>query len=321
MTSGSGVFPAPRSLPVTLTAELDAFIEHLRVERQLSPYTCQAYRDDLLRLADFVLAEQLAGWQSVTVHHIRRHVMALSRSGLGGRSVARHLSAIRRYYEFLLRGRQVRHNPALDVKAPKAGRRLPKVADVDQLNRLLDADTDDALEVRDRAMFELMYSSGLRLSELVGLELPRLDLADGQVKVLGKGRKERILPVGRQAIMALQAWLAVRPGYVADGETAVFVSQRGQRIHPRTVRARLARWGLHKGAEQRLHPHMLRHSFASHMLESSGDLRAVQELLGHEDISTTQVYTHLDYQHLASVYDQAHPRAKRRSAVTKGDND
>jgi len=203
-------------------------------------------------------------------------------------------------------------NPALDIRAPKSARRLPGVADVDQLNALLDATPEDPLEVRDLCMFELMYSSGLRLSELAGLDLDSVDLNGGEVRVLGKGSKERLLPVGGKALTALRAWLPVRSAMAPEQERALFVSRRGDRLSRRSIQARLHRWGLAKGSDQKLHPHLLRHSFASHMLESSGDLRAVQELLGHADIATTQVYTHLDFQHLARVYDQSHPRARRQ---------
>lgn len=299
-------------MPTALTAGIDRFIDHLASERRQAAHTCSNYQRDLLRLAGFVAARQ-GQWSGLDSHQLRQYIAQLSREGLSGRSIARHLSAIRRFYDFLLRERLVADNPALGLKAPKSPRRLPQVADVDQLGQLLDAGADDPLECRDRAMFELMYSSGLRLAELVGADLTALDLRQGEIRVLGKGGKERLLPVGEQALKALRAWLALRHGLAAEGETALFVSQRGQRLGRRSVQLRLQRWGLHKGASQRLYPHLLRHSFASHLLESSGDLRAVQELLGHADISTTQVYTHLDFQHLARVYDRSHPRAKRQN--------
>ncbi|WP_111493822.1 MULTISPECIES: tyrosine recombinase XerC [Marinobacter] len=301
-------------LSEALAPSLARFLEHLRSERRQSPHTFSNYQRDLERLGLRLQEQGMSHWRDLDVHGLRRHVAQLSREGLGGRSIARHLSATRRFYEFLLREREVSDNPALDVRAPKAGRKLPRVADVDQLGHLLDADPDDPLEVRDRAMFELIYSSGLRLAELVGLDLASLDRAAGEVRVLGKGGKTRLLPVGRQALAAVDAWLAVRAGLAPDGETALFLSRQGKRLSARSVQSRLNRWGQHKGADQRLHPHLLRHSFASHLLESSGDLRAVQELLGHADIATTQVYTHLDFQHLARVYDRSHPRARRRKA-------
>ena len=298
-------------MPNELTGPLAEFIRHLASEKRHSPKTCDSYQRDLLRLADWLGRSGFVAWQRVTNHDLRRYVATLSREGLSGRSIARHLSATRRFYQFLLREKLASDNPALDIRAPKSGRRLPRVADVDQLNHLLDGQPDDPLEVRDLCMFELMYSSGLRLAELASLDLDTVDLRSGEVRVMGKGDKERLLPVGRKAISAIQAWLPYRAALANDGEAALFVSQRGERLSHRSIQARLSRWGISRGADQKLHPHLLRHSFASHMLESSGDLRAVQELLGHADIATTQVYTHLDFQHLARVYDQSHPRARR----------
>ncbi|MEQ5816849.1 tyrosine recombinase XerC [Marinobacter sp. NFXS11] len=298
-------------MPNELTGPLAEFIRHLASEKRHSPRTCDSYQRDLLRLADWLGRSGFVAWQRVTNHDLRRYVATLSREGLSGRSIARHLSATRRFYQFLLREKLASDNPALDIRAPKSGRRLPRVADVDQLNHLLDGQPGDPLEVRDLCMFELMYSSGLRLAELASLDLDTVDLRSGEVRVMGKGGKERLLPVGRKAIAAIQAWLPYRAALANDGEAALFVSQRGERLSHRSIQARLSRWGISRGADQKLHPHLLRHSFASHMLESSGDLRAVQELLGHADIATTQVYTHLDFQHLARVYDQSHPRARR----------
>jgi integrase/recombinase XerC len=298
-------------VPNELTGPLAEFIRHLASEKRHSPRTCDSYQRDLLRLADWLGRSGFVAWQRVTNHDLRRYVATLSREGLSGRSIGRHLSATRRFYQFLLREKLASDNPALDIRAPKSGRRLPRVADVDQLNHLLDGQPDDPLEVRDLCMFELMYSSGLRLAELASLDLDTVDLRSGEVRVMGKGGKERLLPVGRKAIAAIQAWLPYRAALANDGEAALFVSQRGERLSHRSIQVRLSRWGISRGADQKLHPHLLRHSFASHMLESSGDLRAVQELLGHADIATTQVYTHLDFQHLARVYDQSHPRARR----------
>lgn len=297
---------------------LGRFLQFLASEKRRSHHTCSNYRDDLKRFLGWVEQQPDPHFSAVNSQQLRRYVAWLSREGLGGRSIARHLSAIRRFYEFLLRERLVTHNPALDVRAPKAGRRLPKVADVDQLNHLLDALPDDPLEIRDLSMFELMYSCGLRLAELAGLDLLALDQRGGEVRVLGKGSKERILPVGHKALEALSRWLEVRPAMASDGEKALYVSRRGARLSARSIQSRLGRWGVVKGADQPMHPHMLRHSFASHILESSGDLRAVQELLGHADIATTQVYTHLDFQHLARVYDQSHPRARRGGRKGRG---
>lgn len=310
----------PATLPDSLTGDVVAFLHYLSSERRHSPHTCQGYQRDLNRLMAWAMAQTppIDQWPLLTVADVRRYAATLNREGLAGRSIARALSAIRRFYDYLIREHRVRQNPALDVRAPKSGRRLPVAADADQLSHLLDAEPEGPLEVRDLAMFELFYSSGLRLSELTGLDLAHLDLRSGDVRVLGKGNRERVLPVGRKAARALRAWLAVRPQLAASGEAAVFVSQRGQRLGVRSVQQRLDRWGRHHGADQHLHPHLLRHSFASHLLESSGDLRAVQELLGHADIATTQVYTHLDFQHLARVYDDAHPRARRRRATAAG---
>ncbi|MCK7549000.1 tyrosine recombinase XerC [Marinobacter koreensis] len=301
----------PATPPNTLVRPVEAFVEHLSSETRHSPRTCDNYRRDLARLTDWLSASGVQEWHQLLSHDVRRYVAELSRQGLNGRSIARHLSAIRRFFDFLLRERLVTDNPALDIRAPKSGRRLPRVADVDQLSQLLDASPDDPLEVRDVCMFELMYSSGLRLAELAGLDLAAVDMRGAEVRVLGKGNKERILPIGTKALEALERWLGVRSSLAGEGQPAVFVSRRGDRLSRRSIQARLARWGLVKGADQKLHPHLLRHSFASHVLESSGDLRAVQELLGHADIATTQVYTHLDFQHLARVYDQSHPRARR----------
>lgn len=306
------VAPAPAQLPDELSGCISDFIQHLASEKRHSPRTCDSYQRDLQRLAIWLVDQGSAQWRAVSGYDLRRYVANLSRQGLSGRSIARHLSAIRRFYQYLLRERLATDNPALDIRPPKSSRRLPSVADVDQLNYLLDAAPDDPLEIRDRCMFELMYSSGLRLAELASLDLSAVDRKSGEARVVGKGGKARILPVGRKALDAITQWMPVRAELAPEAETALFVSRRGDRLSHRSIQARLNRWGVAKGADQKLHPHMLRHSFASHMLESSGDLRAVQELLGHADIATTQVYTHLDFQHLARVYDQSHPRARRR---------
>ncbi|MDI9246500.1 tyrosine recombinase XerC [Marinobacter sp. CHS3-4] len=303
---------ADHGLAAVLAEPLQGFIRYLSSEKRHAAHTCKSYQDDILRFGQWAIeTESCRAWADLTTHHLRRYVAALSRAGLGGRSIARHLSAIRRFYDYLLREHLAKDNPVIDVRAPKAARRLPRVADVDQLSQLLDATPDDPLEARDLCMFELLYSSGLRLSELSNLDLTSIDRRGGEVRVLGKGSKERVLPVGRRALEALARWLDLRPQLAVSNEPALFVSRRGERLSNRSIQSRLRRWGVKNGADQRLHPHLLRHSFASHMLESSGDLRAVQELLGHADISTTQIYTHLDFQHLAKVYDQSHPRARR----------
>jgi integrase/recombinase XerC len=234
-------------------------------------------------------------------------------SGLDPRSVQRRLSAVRGFFNYLVREGVVAHNPALDVRAPKAAKRLPATLDVDQLNQLLDIPPENALAVRDRAIMELFYSSGLRLAELVGLDITHLDLADRTVRVLGKGAKTRIVPVGRKACEAIRAWLKERSGIAAIEETALFTGQNGTRLKHRAIQLRIAYWARRKGLPAHVYPHLFRHSFATHLLESSKDLRGVQELLGHADISTTQIYTHLDFAHLARTYDASHPRAKRKT--------
>ena len=270
---------------------------------------------------------RLRDWGALDSQHVRAFAAHAHAAGLGARSIQRRLSAVRSFYNFLLRERAaavaagarersgVRGNPAQDVRAPKAPRRLPRTLDADQMARLLAIPPAAAepLTARDRAIMELLYSSGLRLAELTGLELGSLDLRDKVVRVLGKGRKARIVPVGRQAVQALRAWLAERPALARPEESALFVGRNGRRLGARAVQARIAGWARRQGLNVPVHPHLFRHSFASHLLESSGELRGVQELLGHADISTTQIYTHLDFQHLARIYDATHPRARRKA--------
>ena len=298
-------------MDTTEAQRIEQFLHHLNVERRLSPHTLSNYRRDLEQARDFAAGQELTGWRELTTHHLRAMVAAQHRAGIGGRSLQRLLSALRSFYQYLLREGVVSANPAVGLRAPKAPRRLPKTLDVDQTARLLDWDSDDPLAIRDRAIMELLYSSGLRLSELLNLEVSDLDLKDGTVRVTGKGRKTRVVPVGRHARSALQQWLPLRATFTSQA-SALFLSRRGERLAPRTVQQRLQQWGNKRGLPMRLHPHMLRHSCASHVLESSSDLRAVQELLGHADIATTQIYTHLDFQHLAKVYDNAHPRARKK---------
>lgn len=292
------------------------FLQYLRHVRRLSPQTEQNYRRDLEQVLDWMHHQDIPNWPLLDAHGIRAYVAQRHRDGLSGKSLQRKLSSLRSLFRYLLKEDRVRNNPAQGVRAPKVGRKLPSTLDADQLGQVLDQAPLDTLEVRDQAMLELFYSSGLRLAELVGAELRNLELAEGLIEVTGKGEKTRRVPVGLKAREALEKWLQIRPGLAAAAETALFVSSRGSRIHPRTVQARLKRWALAKGAPRDLHPHLMRHSFASHLLESSGDLRAVQELLGHANISTTQIYTHLDFQHLAQVYDQAHPRARKTGKKT-----
>ena len=288
---------------------LEAFLLHLRTERRLSANTRRHYRRDLDELRDWCERAGIVRWRELDTARVRQYAAWCHRRGLGGRSIQRRLSALRTFFNYLLREQAVQHNPGLDVRAPKSGRRLPETLNVDDVERLLAGPAGDPLALRDHAMLELLYSSGLRLGELVSLDLGDLDFVQGMVRVTGKGARTRIIPVGGKAVAALQAWLKERPQ--AAAETALFTSRRGTRLGPRAVQQRLRQWAQRKGIAGRLHPHVLRHSFASHVLESSGDLRAVQELLGHADISTTQIYTHLDFQHLARVYDAAHPRARK----------
>jgi integrase/recombinase XerC len=292
--------------------EIESFLNSLRFERRLSPHTIGAYERDLRAFASFCEKEGLTGLESLDSYHIRNFAAETHRRGLSPRSVARRLSAVRSFLRALVIAGRLKANVATNVSAPKPRKRLPATLDADQVAQLLEASGDDALTRRDRAMLELFYSSGLRLAELVNLDLNDLDFADQTVRVTGKGNKTRILPVGRHALEAIRQWLPERAGVAAKEESAVFVSRNGGRLAPRSVQARLDRWAKVKGIGRHLHPHLLRHSFATHLLESSGDLRAVQELLGHASISTTQVYTHLDFQHLATSYDKAHPRARRR---------
>jgi len=296
-----------------LAGGVNRFLASLRNERRLSGHTTDGYGRDLAALLDYCEAQGIGDWGALDAQHVRSFAAQCHRRGLGPRSIQRRLSAVRSLCRFLIREGELRHNPAADVQAPKAGKRLPTTLDADMMARLLAFRTDDRLGVRDKAIMELFYSSGLRLAELLGLDLVDLDLRDRTVRVLGKGLKTRIVPVGRYAVEALRRWLGERTALAAMEESAVFVGVDGRRLGPRIVQRRIARWARLQGLPEHVHPHMFRHSFASHLLESSGDLRAVQELLGHANIATTQVYTHLDFQHLARIYDAAHPRARKKS--------
>jgi len=276
-----------------------------------SPHTVAAYTRDLRKFTEFCAVEGDAV-REVDSTLIRSWLAHLHRAGAAPRSIARALSTLRGFCEYQCRYGMASINPTEGLHAPKAGRRLPSLLEVDQAARLMQHEPANPLEIRDLAMWELTYSCGLRVSELVGLNPEALDLRAGEVRVLGKGRKERVLPVGAPAIAAVRRWLAERVRFAKPESVALFLNQRGGRLTTRQVQLRLKVWAQRLGMDSSLHPHMLRHSFASHMLESSGDLRAVQELLGHSNIRTTQIYTHLDFQHLAKVYDQAHPRARRR---------
>ncbi len=292
-----------------LFACVDRFLRYLGVERQLSPITLTNYQrqlDALIALAD---EAGLKSWQQCDAAQVRSFAVRSRRAGLGPASLALRLSALRSFFDWMVSQGELAANPAKGIAAPKIPRHLPKNIDVDDVNRLLDIDLNDPLAVRDRAMLEVMYGAGLRLSELVNLDIKHLDLESGEVWVMGKGSKERRLPIGRNAVTWIEHWLDLRGLFGTDD--ALFLSKLGKRISARNVQKRFAEWGIKQGLNSHVHPHKLRHSFATHMLESSGDLRGVQELLGHANLSTTQIYTHLDFQHLASVYDAAHPRAKR----------
>ena len=292
--------------------ELAAFLERLKTERRLSPHTIGAYQRDLNALLGFCEREGVASFAALDSYVVRRFAAESHRRGLGARSVARRLSAVRTFLAYLVETGELGSNAGVHVQAPKPPRRLPSTLDADQVASLLAISGDDFLTLRDRAMLELFYSSGLRLAELVGLNLVDVDAADRTVRVTGKGSKTRVVPVGKAALAALRDWLAVRQEVAKGGDEALFLTRNGERISHRSVQARVNYWARRQGAATGVHPHMLRHSFATHLLESSGDLRAVQEMLGHASLSTTQVYTHLDFQHLAHVYDQAHPRARKR---------
>ena len=293
---------------------VDRFIGHLRYERRLSELTGSNYRRDLEALAAFCDRAGVQAWPDLDEEHVRAFAAAGFRGGLSPRSIQRRLSAARSFFRFLLREKHVSRNPVTSVSAPKAARRLPENLDADRMARLLEIPGDTPLVRRDRAVLELLYSSGLRLAELTGLDLGDVDLADRTVSVTGKGGKDRVVPLGSFAGKALAAWLEVRPALAAGDETAIFVSQRGSRLSGRSVQARVLHWARRQGIDSRVYPHLFRHSFATHLLESSHDLRGVQELLGHANISTTQVYTHLDFQHLAQIYDQTHPRARLKKS-------
>lgn len=292
---------------------LDEFLAYLSQERRLSQHTVTNYRRDIKRFMTFCTDQDLAGWPSIKSSHIRQFIAVTHRDGLSGRSIQRILSAIRSLYRYLIRENLATANPALAVQAPKVEKRLPATLDVDQVNGLLAIDDKNSLiACRDRAMLELFYSSGLRLAELASLDIRDIDFGDSLVYVTGKGNKSRVVPVGKKAVSAIQNWLEKRDELGFYDQKALFITRQGRRLGVRSIQKRVSHWGKKQGVSEQVYPHRLRHAFASHMLESSGDLRAVQELLGHADISTTQIYTHVDFQHLARVYDAAHPRARKK---------
>lgn len=294
-----------------LEPELERFLGNLREGRNASPATCDGYARDLARFARFLRDDGARSWAEVEPDRVQRFVAHEHRRGLGGRSLARALAAIRALYAWLLREGLAARDPAADIRPPRAARPLPHTLEVEEVERLLAVPTADTRGCRDRAMLELFYSAGLRLAELAAVDVAAIDLGEGTVRVTGKGQRERIAPLGRPARRALADWLRARLDWAPADEPALFVTARGARLSRRAVQDRLAHWARRLGLPRHVHPHMLRHSFATHLLESSGDLRAVQELLGHADIATTQVYTHLDFSHLAEVYERAHPRARR----------
>ncbi|MBI0548986.1 tyrosine recombinase XerC [Pectobacterium parmentieri] len=293
-----------------LQTDVDAFLRYLKAERQLSPLTLTSYSRQLSAVITILSAAGVVDWRKLDASGVRSVVSRSKRDGLHSASLALRLSALRSFLDWMVSRGVLTANPAKGVSTPRAGRPLPKNMDVDEMNCLLEIDLDDPLAVRDRTMLEVMYGAGLRLAELVGMDYQHIDLASGEVWVVGKGSKERKLPIGKTAVTWLERWLALRELF-GPQDNAVFISNQGRRISMRNVQKRFAEWGVKQGVNSHVHPHKLRHSFATHMLESSGDLRAVQELLGHANLTTTQIYTHLDFQHLASVYDAAHPRAKR----------
>ncbi len=297
---------------------IQQFEDYLSHEKRYSKHTLSGYRRDLGQFSKWLAGDGAPDNQKILSADslaIRNWVAALHRQGISGKTLQRKLSSLRSFYQYLLRQHHISKNPAVDIRAPKSPRTLPQTLDAESLTQLLEIPGDSILAIRDRAIMELFYSSGLRLSELTGLNLDSIDLNENTLRAVGKGNKERILPIGRKAVDALQTWLKSRIALIKTGTdmNALFISKQGKRISPRTVQQRLNYWRKKQGLEQPIHPHKLRHSFASHILESSGDLRAVQELLGHADISTTQIYTHLDFQHLAKVYDKAHPRARKKA--------
>jgi integrase/recombinase XerC len=315
-------------------AWIERFRRYLWAERRCSPHTVAAYTRDLHALVSYCDHTGLESWAGVDTGHLRAFAARLHGAGLGPRSIQRRLSAVRSFYEFLQREAhalrhaahiesgdrevaQIRSNPGQEVRAPKAARRLPETLDADQMARLLEIPAGEPFATRDRAIMELLYSSGLRLAEIVALDVGHLDRRDRTVHVLGKGRKARVVPVGRVALRTLEQWLPERASCIRPGEQALFVGRSGRRLGRRAVELRVAYWARRQGIATHVYPHLFRHSFASHLLESGAELRGVQELLGHADIATTQIYTHLDFQHLARIYDATHPRARRAKTPAK----
>lgn len=295
----------------TLYQHTRPYWDFLRIEKQASPHTISNYQRQLQAVSELLAQAEINAWQQVEASTVRWILIQSHKQKLGAKSIGLRLVALRQFLAFLVKRGELKVNPAQGIKAPKVGKHLPKNIDAEQVTQLLNIQSDKPLAQRDLAMMELMYSSGLRLSELQGLNLDNMDLTNGEVKVLGKGNKERIVPIGSKAITAIQNWLAAREQFQPK-ENALFINQRGGRLSHRSIQLAMEKWGKVQALDTHLHPHKLRHSFATHLLEASQDLRAVQELLGHSSLSTTQIYTHLDFQHLAKIYDAAHPRARRK---------
>ncbi len=295
----------------TLYQHTQPYWDFLRIEKQASPHTISNYQRQLQAVSELLAQAEINAWQQVEASTVRWILIQSHKQKLGAKSIGLRLVALRQFLAFLVKRGELKVNPAQGIKAPKVGKHLPKNIDAEQVTQLLNIQSDKPFAQRDLAMMELMYSSGLRLSELQGLNLDNMDLTNGEVKVLGKGNKERIVPIGSKAITAIQNWLVVRKQFQPK-ENALFINQRGGRLSHRSIQLAMEKWGKIQALDTHLHPHKLRHSFATHLLEASQDLRAVQELLGHSSLSTTQIYTHLDFQHLAKIYDTAHPRARRK---------
>lgn len=288
-----------------------SYIDYLTFEKGLSHNSIKSYTHDLAQLEAFIGHDH---FESISVQDIRRASAKLNSQGLHGKSIARMLSAWRGFFDYLIERHQFKENPVKDVHAPKSPKTLPQTLSIEQMIKLISIDDTSLLGSRDKAFLELFYSSGLRLSEVVRVNINDLDLREGIMTVIGKGNKMRIVPIGQKAIQAIQSWIGRRGAIKINEESAhaLFITERGKRMTARAIQYRIQMWAIKQGIESTVHPHLLRHSFASHVLQSSQDLRAVQEMLGHANISTTQVYTHLDFQHLAKIYDNAHPRAKKK---------
>lgn len=296
---------------MTMQNWLDRYYAFLKIERQVSPHTLSNYQRQLQTVLQQLEPFQLQSWQEVDASTVRFLLGEGKKSGLESRSLALRLSALRRFFHYLVQQEILSTNPAIGVASPKQPKHLPKNMDREQIEQLLANDSHAPLDIRDRCMIELMYSTGMRLSELQGLNLQHINWYDHEIRLLGKGNKERIVPFGHYAAKALKQWIEVRLQFAPE-DNALFISQRGKRLTPRAIQQRMEKWAIRQGVNTHLNPHKLRHSFATHLLENSADLRGVQELLGHSNLSTTQIYTHLDFQHLAKAYDKAHPRAKRK---------